>query len=57
MMIVKRLRGLSRRELFRNGGLLGLGGLAPWKRLPAAARQGALHESGGGLDRGKPLLF
>ncbi len=32
-----RLRGLSRRELFQRGSLLGLSGLAPWRRLPAAA--------------------
>src|SRR5215470_11221294 len=35
-MFLKRLNGLSRRELFRSGGAAGLAGLLPWHKAVAA---------------------
>jgi D-glucosaminate-6-phosphate ammonia-lyase len=34
--LLKRLSGLSRRDLFRNGGIAGLVGLLPWQKAAAA---------------------
>ena len=52
--LFKRLAVLSRRDLFRHSGLVGLSGLLPWRNA-AAAPQNAVQPTTGGLQLGPKI--